>query len=60
MTFTHIERYPHKCTSPTWFMHESFYAPGSLWECNECGREWIKMESEGDDRWKPTIEVLVK
>ena len=62
MTFTKLVPRPHICVNPAYFYDEPRYAIGSLWECNECGREWMKVKDKNQDTksWKPTVEVITK
>lgn len=51
--------YPHQCPSPTIYVGTDSCAPGSLWECNECGREWMKTGyGLKRDVWQPTVQIV--
>ena len=52
---------PHECYDP--YLDPSTWncADGSLWECDDCGREWIKTGvSIRGDVWEPTVTIIAK
>jgi len=51
----------HFCDPPDWWFHSTFLPIGSLWQCEDCGREQIKVDKEdrGSD-WRYTVEILDK
>jgi len=53
----------HICINPAVFRSDWHLAEGSLWECDECGREQMlvsKDKIKGWDFWRYTVEVLDK
>lgn len=57
MGYTKYVQYEHVCNTPSLTAGDSMYAPGSLWECDYCGREHIKV---GPYRYRPTVSVVSK
>lgn len=56
-------REKHICTNPALYRSAWHLEVGSLWECDECGREQIliqKDSSKGWDKWRYTVEIVDK
>lgn len=47
----------HICTNPELYRSTWYVEIGSLWQCDECGREQIMV---GANVWRYTVEVLDK
>lgn len=47
----------HICTNPELYRSTWRLEIGSLWQCDECGREQMLM---GTDKWRYTVEIVDK
>ena len=53
--------YAHQCVDPSCFSETWSCEVGSLWQCNQCGREWIKVErTPMINKWRYTVEIVDK
>ena len=51
----------HICMNPELFQSTWYVDIGSLWQCDECGREQIFIEQIGVVRkWRYTVEIVDK
>jgi hypothetical protein len=55
----------HLCSNPEWFRETRGCEIGSLWQCDECGREQMLISKDGAgeysfNRWRYTVEVVDK
>lgn len=50
-------RQKHICVNPALFRGTWWLEVGSLWQCDECGREQMLM---GTDKWRYTVEIVDK
>jgi hypothetical protein len=55
MGYTYIAKYKHRCVMPNGSIDDAATAPGSLWECDDCGKEYIKVLPS---MWKATVTVI--
>lgn len=55
--YTKYVRYEHVCDTPFNLVGDGMYAPGSLWECDYCGKEFMKMRSSV---WQATVSVVTQ
>lgn len=54
-------KYIHKCLNPALFGETWIVDVGSLWQCDYCGREWIKVEKDSfTNLWRYTVEIVDK
>lgn len=55
----------HICANPALFRSAWNLEIGSLWQCNECGREQMLVSKDGAgefgwDKWRYTVEIVDK
>ena len=53
--------YPkHICPNPEFYRSTRHLEVGSLWQCDECGREQILIQGIWETKWRYTVEIVDK